>query len=86
MVGDDPRMDMAAKEAGIATWLAVGADGRAPREAPLADHRGTLGQLAAWLRGPDRTRRYFSSHFPSRRISLLFPPGSSAVSEALKTT
>lgn len=50
MVGDDPRMDMAAKEAGIATWLAMHADA-APREAPLADHRGTLGQLAAWLRG-----------------------------------
>lgn len=48
MVGDDPRMDMAAKEAGIATWLAVGA-GAAAREAPLADHRGTLDQLAAWL-------------------------------------
>ena len=48
MVGDDPRMDMAAKEAGIATWLAESADA-APREAPLADHRGTLGQLAAWL-------------------------------------
>jgi len=48
MVGDDPRMDMAAKEAGITTWLAVGADA-APRAAPLADHRGTLGQLAVWL-------------------------------------
>lgn len=48
MVGDDPRMDMAAKEAGIATWLAV-AEGAAPRAAPLADHRGTLGQLADWL-------------------------------------
>ena len=49
MVGDDPRMDMAAKEAGIATWLTVGA-GDPPRDAPLADHRGTLEQLAAWLR------------------------------------
>jgi hypothetical protein len=29
---------------------------------------------------------YFRSHAPSRRISLLFPPGNSAVSEALKTT
>jgi FMN phosphatase YigB (HAD superfamily) len=48
MVGDDPRMDMAAKEAGIATWLTV-REGAVPREAPLADHRGTLGQLAAWL-------------------------------------
>lgn len=48
MVGDDPRMDMAAKVAGIATWLAVRADAE-PREAPLADHRGTLDQLAAWL-------------------------------------
>jgi len=50
MVGDDPRMDMAAKDAGIATWLAVG-DEDAPREAPLADHRGTLGRLATWLQG-----------------------------------
>lgn len=50
MVGDDPRMDMAAKAAGIATWLAEDAEA-APRDAPLADHRGTLGQLAAWLRG-----------------------------------
>jgi FMN phosphatase YigB (HAD superfamily) len=50
MVGDDPRMDMAAKTAGIATWLAEGAD-QPPREARLADHRGTLGQLAAWLQG-----------------------------------
>ena len=38
----------AAKAAGIATWLALGADD-APREAPLADHQGTLGQLADWL-------------------------------------
>ena len=50
MIGDDPRMDMAAKETGIATWLAV-ADAAAPRAAPLADRRGTLGQLAAWLLG-----------------------------------
>lgn len=50
MVGDDPRMDMAAKEAGIATWLAVREDAT-PRDAPLADHRGTLGQLLTWLRG-----------------------------------
>jgi len=49
MVGDDPRMDMAAKEAGIATWLVEGPDGE-PREAPLADLRGTLEHLAAWLR------------------------------------
>ena len=50
MVGDDPRMDMAAKEAGIATWLAERPDDPS-RKAPLADHRGTLGQLAAWLQG-----------------------------------
>lgn len=50
MVGDDPRMDMAAKEAGIATWLAAGA-GAAPRRAPLADRRGTLDELARWLAG-----------------------------------
>jgi FMN phosphatase YigB (HAD superfamily) len=50
MIGDDPRMDMAAKKAGIATWLAVGLDA-APRDAPLADRRGTLGRLASWLRG-----------------------------------
>lgn len=50
MVGDDPAMDMAAKGTGIATWLAV-REGGAPRDAPLADHRGTLGQLAAWLPG-----------------------------------
>ena len=49
MVGDDPAMDMAAKEAGIATWLAEGAD-TAPKDAPLADRRGTLGKLANWLR------------------------------------
>jgi FMN phosphatase YigB (HAD superfamily) len=48
MVGDDPRMDMAAKQAGIATWL-VEHDGEGQREAPLADHRGTLGELTAWL-------------------------------------
>jgi FMN phosphatase YigB (HAD superfamily) len=48
MVGDDPRMDMAAKEAGIATWL-VEHDGPTVRDAPLADRRGTLGQLGAWL-------------------------------------
>jgi len=50
MVGDDPTMDMAAKEAGIATWLVEGAEA-APTAAPLADHRGTLGKLATWLRG-----------------------------------
>jgi FMN phosphatase YigB (HAD superfamily) len=50
MVGDDPRMDMAARGAGIATWLAERA-GAPPREAPLADHRGTLGQLGNWLQG-----------------------------------
>ena len=49
MVGDDPRMDMAAKEAEIATWLATRA-GDAPRKAPLADQRGTLGELTTWLR------------------------------------
>jgi len=49
MVGDDPKMDMAAKESGIATWLAVG-EGSAAREAPLADRRGTLAELADWLR------------------------------------
>ena len=48
MVGDDPRQDMAAKGAGLATWLAV-REGDAPREAPLADRRGTLAQLAALL-------------------------------------
>jgi len=48
MVGDDPHMDMAAKEAGIATWLAVGDEGAA-REAPRADYRGSLGKLTAWL-------------------------------------
>jgi len=55
MVGDDPRMDMAAKKAGVATWLAVHAED-APRDAPLADHRGTLEQLASWLEkgGPRR--------------------------------
>ena len=50
MVGDDPRMDMAAKSAGIATWLAVSA-GAARRHAPLADRSGTLDELAAWLEG-----------------------------------
>jgi FMN phosphatase YigB (HAD superfamily) len=50
MAGDDPRMDMAAKEAGIATWL-VEHDGATVRDAPLADRRGTLGQLGAWLSG-----------------------------------
>jgi FMN phosphatase YigB (HAD superfamily) len=48
MAGDDPRMDMAAKQAGIATWL-VEHDGEARRPAPLADRRGTLAQLADWL-------------------------------------
>ncbi len=48
MIGDDPRMDMAAKGTGIATWLATGAEDT-PRDAPLADRRGTLGQLAGWL-------------------------------------
>jgi FMN phosphatase YigB (HAD superfamily) len=48
MVGDDPRMDMAAKRAGIATWLAE-RRGEAPKEAPLADRRGTLYQLTASL-------------------------------------
>lgn len=48
MAGDDPRMDMAAKEAGIATWL-VEHDGPTTRDAPLADRRGTLDGLAAWL-------------------------------------
>lgn len=48
MIGDDPRLDMAAKEAGIATWLAV-REGDTPREAPLADRRGTLAQLATQL-------------------------------------
>lgn len=45
MVGDDPRMDMAAKQVGIATWL-VEREGAAPLAAPLADRRGTLEQLA----------------------------------------
>jgi FMN phosphatase YigB (HAD superfamily) len=55
MVGDDPWMDMAAKKAGIATWLAVQVDA-VPRKAPLADRQGTLEQLAAWLEktGPGR--------------------------------
>ena len=48
MVGDDPRLDMAAKQAGIATWLAV-REGEEPKESPLADRRGTLAELAAWL-------------------------------------
>ncbi len=48
MVGDDPHMDMAAREVGIATWLAV-REGETPRRAPLADHRGTLKELADWL-------------------------------------
>jgi len=48
MVGDDPVMDMAARSAGIATWLAERVDG-APRDAPLALERGTLGQLAERL-------------------------------------
>jgi len=48
MVGDDPRMDMAAKRAGIATWLAE-RRGDAPKVAPLADRRGTLYQLTASL-------------------------------------
>ncbi|HWR98090.1 MAG TPA: HAD family hydrolase [Candidatus Methanoperedens sp.] len=50
MVGDDPVMDMAAGRAGIATWLAE-RRGEAPREAPLADERGTLMQLANRLAG-----------------------------------
>lgn len=45
MAGDDPGMDMAARRAGIATWLVERA-GETPREAPLADERGTLEQLA----------------------------------------
>lgn len=48
MVGDDPRMDMAAKNVGISTWLAE-RKGGALQDAPLADHRGTLEDLAAWL-------------------------------------
>jgi FMN phosphatase YigB (HAD superfamily) len=48
MVGDDPTMDMAARREGIATWLAERRGG-APREAPLADERGTLDQLARRL-------------------------------------
>lgn len=48
MVGDDPVMDMAARRAGIATWLAV-RRGERPREAPLADERGTLVDLARRL-------------------------------------
>jgi FMN phosphatase YigB (HAD superfamily) len=48
MAGDDPRMDMAAKQAGIATWL-VEHGGATAREAPLADRRGTLDELAGWL-------------------------------------
>jgi FMN phosphatase YigB (HAD superfamily) len=55
MVGDDPRMDMAAKKAGIATWLAVHAPD-APRSAPLADRGGTLQQLATWLEKTARGR------------------------------
>jgi FMN phosphatase YigB (HAD superfamily) len=51
MVGDDPRMDMAARQAGIATWLAE-RPGEAQKPAPLADRRGTLEQLAAWLESP----------------------------------
>jgi hypothetical protein len=39
---------MAARSAGIATWLAERVDG-APRDAPLAVERGTLGQLAERL-------------------------------------
>jgi len=45
MAGDDPGMDMAARRAGIATWL-VERPGEVPREAPLADERGSLEQLA----------------------------------------
>jgi FMN phosphatase YigB (HAD superfamily) len=48
MAGDDPRMDMAARQAGIATWL-VEQEGAPPEPAPLADRRGTLAQLADWL-------------------------------------
>lgn len=50
MVGDNPAMDMAARAVGIPTWLAV-REGEAPPEAPLADRRGTLEQLAGWLAG-----------------------------------
>ena len=50
MAGDDPGMDMAARCAGIATWL-VERPGGPSREAPLADERGTLEQLAAKITG-----------------------------------
>ena len=58
------------------------AAGCAPRRPP-GDARAARGLAAGDLTAP---RRYFRSHSPSRRISLLLPPGSSAVSEALKTT
>ena len=48
MAGDDPRMDMAAKRSGIATWLVV-REGQVAREAPLADRTGTLEELTIWL-------------------------------------
>ena len=85
MVGDDPRMDMAAKEAGIATWLAVGRRGRAAGSASRRSP-GNARSAHVLAAGNLSVPRYFRSHAPSRRISLLFPPGNSAVSEALKTT
>jgi FMN phosphatase YigB (HAD superfamily) len=55
MVGDDPRMDMAARTAGIGTWLAVRGGGDRPG-AEVADRAGTLDELAAWLGEPGTVR------------------------------
>ena len=84
MVGDDPRMDMAAKEAGIATWLAE-RDGDAPRRGaarrPPGDARAARGLAAE--PGPPLLQQPGAV---AQDLLRRFPPGSSAVSEALKTT
>lgn len=57
MIGNDPRMDIAAAgRVGIGTWLVTGEDGESPA-APGAERSGTLEEFAAWLEGGGVQRR-----------------------------
>ena len=47
MIGDDPVMDMPAREAGIATWF-VPTEGKSLKREG-SDYSGSLADLAAWL-------------------------------------
>jgi len=49
MIGDDPAMDMPAREAGLATWF-VPTEGKS-LEREGSDYSGSLADLAAWLEG-----------------------------------